>query len=85
MVNWFDWIDFCYPNRPYPFVYIRGGLDLLQVGSQTNPAEFANKSCKKLGTLSDLFPHGPSAPPRRTIVPLAAFGAHQVQSKIFRP
>jgi hypothetical protein len=34
--------------------FIQGrGLDPLQVGYQTNPAEFANKSHKKLGTLTD--------------------------------
>jgi hypothetical protein len=46
MVNWFDWIDCVYPNRVYPFVYIRADLDPLQVSSQTNPAEFANNPAR---------------------------------------
>jgi hypothetical protein len=33
-----------------------GGLDPFQVGSQTNPAEFANKNRKKSGTLTDFVP-----------------------------
>jgi hypothetical protein len=31
-------------------------LDTVQIGSQTNPMEFANKSCKKSGTLPDFVP-----------------------------
>jgi hypothetical protein len=46
MISRIDWID-CVGgfNRPYPFIYIKGGgMDPLQVGSQVNPAGFANKS-----------------------------------------
>jgi hypothetical protein len=53
MVNWFDWIHCVYHNKAYPFVYKKVGLDSLQVGSQINPTEFANKSRKKLGTLAN--------------------------------
>jgi hypothetical protein len=41
-------------NRPCPFICIKGGgLDTLQVGSRVNPADFANKSRKEFGTLTD--------------------------------
>jgi hypothetical protein len=40
-------------NQSYAFNYIRGGLDPLQVGYQVIPAEFANKSHNKTGTLTD--------------------------------
>jgi hypothetical protein len=40
-------------NRSYPFVYIRGRSRPLQVVSQTNSANFANKSHKKSGTIND--------------------------------
>jgi hypothetical protein len=43
-------------NRQYPLIYMRGGLDSLQVDSQTSSVEFANKSHKKLGTLTDFVP-----------------------------
>jgi hypothetical protein len=36
-----------------PLRLYRGCLNPLQVGSQTDPADFANKSRKKLGTLTD--------------------------------
>jgi hypothetical protein len=54
LISRFDWIDCGGFNRPYPFIYIKGGgLDPLQVGSRANPAGFANKSRKKSGTLTD--------------------------------
>ena len=45
LISRFDWIDCGGFNRPYPFIYIKGGgLDLLQVGSRVNLTGFANKS-----------------------------------------
>jgi hypothetical protein len=54
LINRFDWIGRGGFNRLYPFNYISGGgLGPLQVSSQTNPTDFANKSRKKSGTLTD--------------------------------
>lgn len=39
-------------DRTPSFIY-RRSLDLLEIGSQVNPAEFINKSIKKRGTLTD--------------------------------
>jgi hypothetical protein len=44
-----------------------GGLDLLQVGSQTNPMDFANQPRKKLGTLLIMFTRGPSTLPPKAV------------------
>jgi hypothetical protein len=70
-------------------IYKGGGLDPLQVVSQVNQADLANKSCKKLGILTDSAPtyrprhqHRLSVPrtvqPQGRIVRSAHFGAQQI-------
>jgi hypothetical protein len=45
MISTNDWIDCEGFNRPYPFIYIKGGgLNPLEVSSRVNLAGFANKS-----------------------------------------
>jgi hypothetical protein len=42
MIRRINWIDYEGFNRSYPFIYIRGGLDPLQVGSRANPTKLTN-------------------------------------------
>ena len=53
LINRFDWIDCVGVNRPYPFVYIRRKVWTYYKSAPKKSTYFANKSRKKLGTLTD--------------------------------